>query len=494
MAPETPAAAAPETPAAAAAPEPTSAAPETPAAAATDEPMHTAERSSPVATEVTVPQLGESVTEGTITAWLVEVGDTVEADQPLFELSSDKIDTEVPAPMAGVVSEIRVAVDETVDVGSVVAVIVEPDGSAAADDDAGAPAASPAEAAPAEQAPAEQAPAQAPPATSGEGAGQAVTEGALMSPIVRRLAREHGIDVATVQGSGQGGRITREDIEAVIAAQGEQAEPSQPAAAAQPAPAAAAQPAPAAAPRPAPTAGRERVEDLPRIRRRIAERMMASQQSSAQLTTFQEADVSRIMRLRATHREAFKAREGASLSPFVFLARAAILALKRHPTINATVDWDAGKVTYRDYVNLGIAVDTDKGLLVPNVKSADDLTLPALARSIADVAGKARGQGNLEMSDIEGGTFTVTNTGSRGALMDTPILNHPEVAILATGAIKQRPVVVEDEAGPAIAIRDMVYLCLTYDHQLIDGADAARFINDVAAVVETHDWAAELGM
>lgn len=459
-----------------------------------------------MATEVTVPQLGESVTEGTITAWLVEVGDTVEADQPLFELSSDKIDTEVPAPMAGVVSEIRVAVDETVDVGSVVAVIVEPDGSAAADEDASAPAASPAEAAPAEQAPAEQAPAQAAPATSGDGAGQAVTEGALMSPIVRRLAREHGIDVATVQGSGQGGRITREDIEAVIAAKGEQAEPSPQAAAAQPAPAAAArpaptsqpatagQPAPAAAARPAPTAGRERIEDLPRIRRRIAERMMASQQSSAQLTTFQEADVSRIMRLRATHREDFKAREGASLSPFVFLARAAILALKRHPTINATVDWDAGKVTYRDYVNLGIAVDTDKGLLVPNVKSADDLTLPALARGIADVAGKARGQGNLEMSDIEGGTFTVTNTGSRGALMDTPILNHPEVAILATGAIKQRPVVVEDEAGPAIAIRDMVYLCLTYDHQLIDGADAARFINDVAAVVETHDWAAELGM
>ncbi|MGM0817981.1 MAG: 2-oxoglutarate dehydrogenase, E2 component, dihydrolipoamide succinyltransferase [Actinomycetota bacterium] len=478
------------------------------------------ERSTPVATEVTLPQLGESVTEGTITAWLVEVGDAVEADQPLFELSSDKIDTEVPAPTAGVVTEIKYGVDETVDVGSVVAVIGDAaeapaggtgdDAAAAQEPGEPAPAAEPAPQAPAAE-PAPQAPAAepAPQAPAAEPAqakpsGEAVTDDTLMSPIVRRLVREHDLDVASLSGSGQGGRITREDVEAAIAAKGEQPAPATPA----PQPAAAPReepaPQPTAAPReepapqpaataPRPSGARERVEDLPRIRKRIAQRMMESIQSSAQLTTVQEADVSRIMALRAQHRETFKAREGASLSPFAFLARAAVLALKRHPTVNAQADWQAGKVTYHEYVNLGIAVDTDKGLLVPNIKGADDLTLPALARGIAEVAGKARGKGTLEMQDIEGGTFTVTNTGSRGVLLDTPILNYPEVAILATGAIKKRPVVVEDDTGPSIAVRDMVYLCLTYDHQLLDGADAARFVTDVAEVVETHDWAGELG-
>jgi 2-oxoglutarate dehydrogenase E2 component (dihydrolipoamide succinyltransferase) len=200
------------------------------------------------------------------------------------------------------------------------------------------------------------------------------------------------------------------------------------------------------------------------------------------------------MRLRAQHKDDFNQREGASLSPFAVLARAAILAIKRHPTVNATVDWDAGEVLYRDYVNLGVAVDTEKGLLVPNVKNADDLTLAALARNIADVAGKARGKGQLEMSDIQGGTFTVTNTGSRGVLIDTPILNYPEVAILGTGAIQKRAKVVNDGLGDTIAVRDLVYLCLTYDHQILDGADAARYVTDIKEVVETHDWEAELGI
>lgn len=465
-----------------------------------------------MATEVTLPQLGESVTEGTITAWLVEVGDRVEADQPLFELSSDKIDTEVPAPTSGILKEIKVGVDETVDVGTVVAIIAEEeeaggDGEAAP---AAAPAAEQAPEAPAE-APAEApqpaaAPAAAPPqpaaeepaqpqapAPSGNGGGS--TEGVLMSPLVRRMVREHDLDVSQLSGTGEGGRITREDVEAALSSRQAEA-PAAPAARPQPEP----QAPPAAAPqpqpsRPAPQPGvRTRVEDLSRIRQRIAAKMMESLGSSAQLTTVQEADITRIMRTRERVKEEFKAREGVSLSPFTFLARAAVLAVRNHPKINAHADWEAGKVTYHEYVNLGIAVDTEKGLIVPNIKGADDLSLAGLARAIKAAADKARGKAKLEMQDIEGGTFTLTNTGSVGVLIDTPILNYPEVAILGTGAVKKRPVVVEDEHGvPAIAIRDMVYLSLTYDHRLIDGADAARFVTEVKTIAETHDWDAEIG-
>jgi len=314
------------------------------------------------------------------------------------------------------------------------------------------------------------------------------------------MIAENQLDVSAITPSGEGGRITREDVEAVLGKRGEgQSGDSQTASAEQPEPKPQAQPA--VQPQPERHISmqpkeRERVEDLSRIRQRIAAKMMESQQSAAQLTTVQEADLTRIMRLRSQVKDDFKAREGVSLSPFVFLCRAAVLTLRRpeHQNANAQADWQAAKVKYHDYVNLGIAVDTEKGLLVPNVKNADDLTLPALARAIAEAADKARGKGKLEMTDIEGGTFTVTNTGSRGVLIDTPILNYPEVAILGTGAIKKRPVVVPDEDGDAIAIRDMCYLCLTYDHRLLDGADAARFVTDVANVVETHDWASELGV
>ena len=465
-----------------------------------------------MATEVTLPQLGESVTEGTITAWLVEVGDSVEADQPLFELSSDKIDTEVPAPTSGVLKEIKVNVDETVDVGTVVAIIdVEGagGGDGAAEAEAGTAEQAPAQeaeeveeagAAQAETAEAEAEPDEAEqpqqpaaeqrqePQPAGNG-GQRAGEAVLMSPIVRRLVNEHDLDVSRIQPSGEGGRITRQDVEAAIESAGATAKADV---------GERARTEPQKAPQPerrtdVSAGDRERSEDLSRIRQRIAAKMMESMQSTAQLTTVQEADVTRIMNLRARVKEEFKAREGVSLSPFVFLCRAAVLALRRHEKINAQADWDAGKVKFHDYVNLGIAVDTEKGLLVPNIKGADDLTLAALARAIKDAADKARGKGKLQMQDIEGGTFTVTNTGSVGVLLDTPILNYPEVAILATGAIKKRPVVIEDAAGPAMGIRDMVYLCLTYDHRLIDGADAARFVTDVKDVAETHDWEGELG-
>jgi pyruvate dehydrogenase E2 component (dihydrolipoamide acetyltransferase) len=470
-----------------------------------------------VATEVTLPQLGESVTEGTITAWLVEVGDRVEADQPLFELSSDKIDTEVPAPTSGVLKEIKVEVDETVDVGTVVAIIGEDGeepGEAAAEEPAEAEARTETEAAEtAEEAAGEPEagtgatagdvedretvaaegtdaertaappPAEAERPARGDGGNG---EGVLTSPIVRRLAAENDLDLSTVEGTGQGGRVTREDIEKVISSRAGKAAPAGPA-------------APAARReqperRPAAAEGaRERVEDLSRIRQRIADKMMESLQSSAQLTTVQEADVTPIMRLRARHKDQFAAREGVSLSPFAFLCRAAVIAVRRHERINAQADWETGKVRFFDYVNLGIAVDTEKGLLVPNVKNADDLTLPALARAIAEAADKARGIRKLEMQDIEGGTFTVTNTGSVGVLIDTPILNYPEVAILGTGAIKKRPVVAEGPEGESLAIRHMMYLSFTYDHRLIDGADAARYVTDVKQVIETHDWATELG-
>jgi pyruvate dehydrogenase E2 component (dihydrolipoamide acetyltransferase) len=405
-----------------------------------------------------------------------------------------------------VLKEIKVEVDETVDVGTVVAVIGDADdgdggGEAAEADEAEAPeepqeteedateeAAEEAEEPAAEGRGADYEGGEKPEGGQREGDGKR-GEGLLMSPLVRRMIEENDLDPEQISASGEGGRITRQDVEQALAGDGRRAEaPSE-----EPA-----EEKPEAAPQPSrgpsfKEGERERVEDLSRIRQRIAAKMMESMQSSAQLTTVQEADVTKIMRLRAQHKDAFKQREGVSLSPFVFLARAAVLAVRNHPHVNAQADWEAGKVKFHDYVNLGIAVDTPKGLLVPNVKGADDLTLAGLARAIQAAADKARGKGKLEMQDIEGGTFTVTNTGSRGVLLDTPILNYPEVAILATGAIKKRPVVVEDEAGPAMAIRDMVYLCLTYDHRLIDGADAARFVGEVKEVVETHDWAGEIG-
>ena len=498
-----------------------------------------------MATEVTLPQLGESVTEGTITAWLVEVGDSVEADQPLFELSSDKIDTEVPAPTSGVLTEIKVQVDETVDVGTVVAIIggegegggdgqqpeqsdeqpsaedgteeqggdAEAAGSVDEREEVAAETQETAEAGDrsGDDAGEQGAEAHTPDATRTDDettTGEAETDGGdggestLTSPLVRRLAAENDIDLSSIKGSGDGGRITREDVEAAIgggtrqpAAAGAKAEAP---AAKQETPQRREDAKPKATPQPQrrPSTGdgsRTRVEDLSRIRQRIAAKMMESLESSAQLTTVQEVDITRAMSTRNRVKDQFKEREGVSLSPFVFLCHAAVIAIRNHPKINAQADWNTGRVTFHDYVNLGIAVDTEKGLLVPNVKGADDLSLAGLARAISDVANRARGKGKLEMQDIEGGTFTVTNTGSVGVLIDTPILNYPEVAILGTGAVKKRPVVLESDGGPAIGIRDMLYLSLTYDHRLIDGADAARFVTEIKEIVETHDWDGEIG-
>jgi pyruvate dehydrogenase E2 component (dihydrolipoamide acetyltransferase) len=616
---------------------------------------------------VSMPQLGESVTEGTVTRWLKREGDRVEADEPLLEVSTDKVDTEIPSPVSGVLRGITVAEDETVAVGAELAVIDEegsaggaapaaesaepaaesaepaPAGPAAAAEGAAAPAgvaaddaqasqtaaasdgsqgydssryqqpyeppaahapapeapaapyqpraappsappaapqpaaapppaAQPAAAqappdyqpaapqAPAAQAQAPQAPAEpsaapaqpafadgpqpgaAPPeaapgqaAPPADGAGPRLTsgEGPYVTPLVRKLATEHGIDLSTVEGTGVGGRIRKQDVldaarvvrDAGGATAGAAADGAQAAAAPEPAaaPAATAAPpapaaAPAAPPAPAPAAAplaaaqaappatapprpeivpsslRGRTEKLSRSRQVIAQRMVESLQTSAQLTTVVEADVTAIARLRNRAKAAFEAREGVKLTFLPFFALATVEALKVHPKLNAVIDTANGQVTYHDAEHLGIAVDTERGLIVPVIRNAGDLNIAGLARKIADLAERTRA-GQVNPDEVSGGTFTLTNTGSRGALFDTPIINQPQVGILGTGTVVKRAVVVEDPAlGEVIAVRSMVYLALTYDHRLVDGADAARFLVTLKSRLEEGAFETELGL
>jgi 2-oxoglutarate dehydrogenase E2 component (dihydrolipoamide succinyltransferase) len=607
-----------------------------------------------------MPQLGESVTEGTVTRWLKKEGERVEADEPLLEVSTDKVDTEIPSPVAGILRGITVAEDETVEVGAELAVIDE-DGAApsqpaapaaepapapsAAEPSAAAqaeapvtepaappppapaqeqpaaapqapdqyatqqyqqqpgyqpqyqpgypspptyppqayispetypqqagqeptqqgyagtyqqpgyeqpsyppqaapaeqappaqpapPAASAAPPAPAQEAPAAPAPEQEAPAGPAEDAGQVLqptAEGPYVTPLVRKLASEHGIDLATVTGTGVGGRIRKQDVlDAARSGRGTAPAPA-PAAAAPPQQAAPAAPAPAEVPSlatptapattaPATTApattgpaaadgapatnGRSVIvpsrlrgttEQMSRARQVIAKRMVESLHVSAQLTTVVEADVTEIARLRDRAKAAFAAREGVKLSFLPFFALATVEALKIHPKLNAVIDTESNQVTYHDAEHLGIAVDTERGLMVPVIRKAGDLNIGGLARKIADLADRTRA-GRVSPDDLSGGTFTLTNTGSRGALFDTPIINQPQVGILGTGTVVKRPVVVEDPAlGEVITVRSMVYLALTYDHRLVDGADAARFLVTVKDRLEEGDFAAELGL
>jgi pyruvate dehydrogenase E2 component (dihydrolipoamide acetyltransferase) len=643
---------------------------------------------------VSMPQLGESVTEGTVTRWLKKEGERVEADEPLLEVSTDKVDTEIPSPVSGILRGITVAEDETVAVGAELAVIDEAaDGAAAApaptaeaapaqappaaaaqeypqapaaqgypqapaaqgypqapaaqeypqapaaqeypqapaaqdaepgyepagqpaayapppvftpgpDEQAAPPAAPPAEPAPppvpvaeqmppaapeaepappappeaeqaapeAEQAPpvaepvpppvpvAEQAPPAAPdadgsrpadlappapaadvtapapavpvppaapapppappaPAPAAEPAAAAAAasaapalpsaaDGPYVTPLVRKLAAEHGVDLGAVTGTGVGGRIRKQDVldaartarEAAPAAAPAPTAPAPtaPAATAPAAttPAAAAPPAPAAAPARdiVPSTLRGTTERMSRARQLIARRMVESLQTSAQLTTVVEADVTLISRLRDRAKADFEAREGVKLSFLPFFALATVEALKTHPKLNAVIDTEAGQVTYHDAEHLGIAVDTERGLMVPVIQNAGDLNIGGLARKIADLAARTRA-GQVSPDDLAGGTFTLTNTGSRGALFDTPIINQPQVAILGTGSVVKRPVVMEDPAlGEVITVRSMVYLALTYDHRLVDGADAARFLTTVRDRLEEGEFEAELGL
>jgi pyruvate dehydrogenase E2 component (dihydrolipoamide acetyltransferase) len=576
---------------------------------------------------VSMPQLGESVTEGTVTRWLKHEGERVEADEPLLEVSTDKVDTEIPSPVSGILRGITVAEDETVAVGAELAVIDEEGsaGAAAPAADAAAPAAeapapaaegstpdvarqteaaaqgdgsrgydgsryqqpyeqpaAPAPAAetptaeyqqppappaaapaapppappeyqpaaaeaPAPSTPTPQVPAQpsaapaqpefagGPPPDAGvpdatapaDGAGPRLTsgQGPYVTPLVRKLATEHGIDLGTVAGTGVGGRIRKQDVlDAARVMRGTGgaapavADEAPPSAAAPPAPAAApptpaAAPAPAATPPAAPPAAapatapaaparpeivpsslRGRTEKLSRSRQVIAQRMVESLQTSAQLTTVVEADVTAIARLRDRAKAAFEAREGVKLTFLPFFALATVEALKVHPKLNAVIDMASGQVTYHDAEHLGIAVDTERGLIVPVIRNAGDLNIAGLARKIADLAERTRA-GQVNPDEVSGGTFTLTNTGSRGALFDTPIINQPQVGILGTGSVVKRAVVVEDPAlGEVIAVRSMVYLALTYDHRLVDGADAARFLATMKSRLEEGAFETELGL
>lgn len=535
---------------------------------------------------VEMPALGESVTEGTVSRWLKKVGDQVEVDEPLLEVSTDKVDSEVPSPIAGVVTEILVQEDETVDVGTVLCRVGDSAAAPAQSSESAAPAASPTPEAPAapqvpaappapslpdnleelpgagipssikregdhhvvqwaypqvhtgypgtmtaqgqvvppsdnlpaapsapaappapkaEQAPAAPKPPAAPPAPQAPAApaapkappaptppaassqpdekpqAAAQVSGGYVTPIVRKLAREKGVDISTLKGSGVGGRIRREDV--LAAAQKPQTAP------------AAARETPAAPLPPIePAQERGKTEKLSRMRQTIAKHMMNSLASTAQLTTVVEVDVTRIANLRARAKDSFAQREGTKLSFLPFFVKAAVEALKAHPKINSRVNDETNEVTYFDHENVGIAVDSEKGLMVPVIKNCGDLTIAAIARRINELAAKVR-DGSISIDEMSGGTFSITNTGSRGALFDTPVVNYPEEAILGLGTIVRRPMVVKDSEGnDTIAVRSLVYLALSYDHRLIDGADAARYLTTVKKRLEEGDFSAEVGL
>ena len=427
---------------------------------------------------VVLPALGESVTEGTVVRWLKAVGDSVAADEPLLEISTDKVDTEIPAPVAGTLIEITAGEDATVAVGGQLGLIAS--GAAAP----AAPAA-PAPAAPAPAAPTAPAPVAAPaPAASASSAVD--NSDSYVTPLVRRLAAQNGVDLSTITGSGVGGRIRKQDVLAAAAPQAATPQAAAPATAAAPT---------SSAPTALPISPlRGRTEKMPRLRKVIAERMVESLQVSAQLTTVIEVDVTRINTLRGKVKRDFEAREGVKLSFLPFFCKAAVEALKQFPQVNASVDMAEGTITYHEAENLGIAVDTERGLLVPVIRNAGDLNIAGIARHIADVAERTR-TNKVSPDELSGGTFTVTNTGSRGALFDTPIINQPQVAILGTGAVVKRPVVVTDDTGAdVIAIRSMIYLALSYDHRIVDGSDAARFLGAMKARLEEAAFEAELGL
>ncbi|MFD9332439.1 2-oxoglutarate dehydrogenase, E2 component, dihydrolipoamide succinyltransferase [Streptomyces sp. NPDC060065] len=470
-------------------------------------------------TDVVLPALGESVTEGTVTRWLKEVGEEVAEDEPLLEVSTDKVDTEIPSPVAGVLLEIVVGEDETAEVGARLAVIGAPGAAPVAAAPAApaapaaaapvpvapaAPVAPPAPVAPAAPAPAPAAPvaaaptpvqpaapapapvaapapvtpAPAPAATSGD-------EGAYVTPLVRKLAAENGVDLATVKGTGVGGRIRKQDV--IAAAEAAKA------AAAAPAPAAAAPAAAKKAPALEASPLRGQTVKMPRIRKVIGDNMVKALHEQAQLSSVVEVDVTRLMRLRAQAKDSFAAREGVKLSPMPFFVKAAAQALKAHPAVNARINVEEGTITYFDTESIGIAVDSEKGLMTPVIKHAGDLNIAGISKATAELAGKVRAN-KITPDELSGATFTISNTGSRGALFDTIIVPPNQVAILGIGATVKRPAVIETEEGTVIGVRDMTYLTLSYDHRLVDGADAARYLTAVKAILEAGEFEVELGL
>jgi 2-oxoglutarate dehydrogenase E2 component (dihydrolipoamide succinyltransferase) len=425
--------------------------------------------------EVTMPKLGETVTEGTLSRWLKHVGDRVEFDDPLFEVSTDKVDSEIPSPYDGVVLEILVTAGETVPVGTTLVRIGEPGAAVGS-----APAAAPAPAATTSAPVAAPTPgAAAAPAAGGNGAGR------MLSPMVRRLAAEHGLDLSAVSGSGAGGRIRREDVQAVIA-QGGTGAPV--AAHLAPAAPAAQQPAAATAPAAVSTDERDEVVPLSRMRLTVADLMVKSLNTSAHVWTSVEVDFDAIDKVRAAHKDQFKKEVGASLTYLPFIARAVCEALRAYPTVNSSIDVGAKTMTLHPYVNLGIAVDLDQqGLVVPVVKDADAMNIRGIAKTITTMAGAARAK-KLSMADMSGSTFTITNPGPFASFASSPVINQPNVAILCTDGVTRRPVAV----GDAIAIHPMGIVGLVYDHRAFDGSTASLFLLHLRNTLQDRDWAAEV--
>ena len=433
-------------------------------------------------TIITMPALGESVSEGTVTRWLKNVGDSVAVDEALLEVSTDKVDTEIPSPVAGTLLAIDVAVDTTVAVGARLG-LIGTTGSVVSEPIAQVPVAQvPAQPSTPVVVPSTPAPAPvAPPVAPVAQAPVTQPADAYVTPIVRKLANDLGVNLSTVRGSGIGGRIRKEDVMAAKPASA----PSQSAPVAASAPAAR-----PAAPVASPLRGT--TVTMSRLRKVIAARMVESLQVSAQLTTVIEVDVTKIARLRDRSKATFEAREGVKLSFLPFFAVAVCEALKQHPVLNSSVEGD--QIIYHGAEHLGIAVDTERGLLVPVIHNAGDLNMGGVARKIADLAARTR-DNKVTPDELGGGTFTLTNTGSRGALFDTPIINQPQVAILGLGAVVKRPMVVKGEdGGETIAIRSMVYLGLSYDHRVVDGADAARFLVTLKERLEGGAFESDLGL
>ena len=452
--------------------------------------------------DVVMPQMGESIVEGTLTKWLKKAGEHVERDEPLFEISTDKVDTEIPAPAAGVLKEVLVEEGKTVAISTVVGRIDEAGGNGAS---APAPAAKPAEAAPAQPlaqtpaaptqqaakpAPQSPAPAPATPPKQEAPAAQpsaAAEETGLLSPLVKKMAREYGIDLKQVKGTGAGGRISKQDVEAYMSAQGArtmaqptpaQAAPAQPAGSTAVVPAAPATPA-----MPRAEAPRTRIEPMSVMRAKIAEHMVMSKRTSAHVTTVHKTDMTKVAKLRERHKADFQQRYGYSLTFLPFVIAATVEALHDYPILNASIE--GNNIIYHNEINIGIAVALENGLIVPVIRNADEKNVLGLQRSIVDLSGRARSR-QLRPDEVQGGTFSITNFGTFGSVFATPIINQPQVAILGVGTVEKVPVVVDD----AIAIRSIAYLALTFDHRIIDGALADQFTGKVKNVLE--NWSEEI--
>ena len=467
-----------------------------------EKPAAAPKKASGKSTTVDMPELGESVTEGTITTWLKSVGDTVEVDEPLLEVSTDKVDTEIPSPVAGTILEILAEEDDTVDVGQAIVVIGDADAAAEepADEPKEEPKAEEPKEEPKQEAPKqEEKPAEEPKKEEpkAEEPKESVNTSAKLedrgdkvpyvTPLVRKLAEKHGVDLSTVEGTGVGGRIRKQDV--LAAAEGGSASDASAAAKDEPKGARANWSTKSVDPAKQELIGT--TQKVNRIREITAAKMVESLQTTAQLTHVQEVDVTRVAELRKKVKPAFVEKHGANITYLAFFVKATAEALVSHPNVNASFNADTKEITYHEDVNIGIAVDTPQGLLVPVIKKAQDLNLAEIAKAIADLAERARNK-KLRPDDLSGATFTVTNIGSEGALLDTPILTPPQAGILGTAAIEKRPVIVTEDGIDSIAIRQMCYLPFTYDHQLVDGADAGRFVTTIKDRIEEGDFEADL--